>query len=912
MRNSLLRGVVEAAAIAANISKLAQHSITRSTPPPSSTTTPWPTQRQHPQQQEPVEVSEDEYTPAFISVPQHQPHPTPAAQQHRPQQPLTLPKDEQPATLPKEDVQQPKQDIPPPKAPSPPPAPITPQQSKPVSEPTPPPPTTAPPPPPPTSTATDEDYDPETTPRQTPLRAAKVPSSRLGRLMHYGSLGAGLAWGAAGQYISPSPGGSKNAFMGEANLRRLVDKLSTMRGAALKMGQFMSIQDSNMLPPELEEVLLRVQNSANYMPEWQMEKVMREDLGPEWRSNFDSFSPIPFAAASIGQVHSAILSSTHPSPLAGTKVAVKIQFPGIKQSIASDLGYLTTLLTASALLPRGLFLDKTIETMRGELEDECDYVREAEMGRRFARLLDEVQGPGKSSAVEGVMDFAVPRVVDDLCTGRVLTTEMMKGRPLTQSARYSQERRNQIATSILRLCLQELFQFRLMQTDPNWSNFLLNERTNTLELLDFGATREYSPAFIDKWFALLSAAVRGDRESCLEWSAKIGYLTGEESDAMLEAHLSSMLLLAEPFSPSSPSPYPFTNQTITSRVRSHIPVMLKERKTPPPKETYSLNRKLSGAFLLCARLGAEVPCREVWEEVAGAYRREVELASTSGGTNGRVVEARRGIHTLARGAQGRSVRQGPSELASPILSHPWIQRRLQHTPTHAYGRQRPLNLRATWDQTLSPRLPTSSQSRAKLELPQDPLGIESPTSGVEAPVLGPNKVAEETMKGALGQSEEGGGVKSGPKPVWIRGIMVPRKPPPPGPEDCCMSGCVHCTYDIYADAIQDYISSLDLARQDLERLEPALSEEDWERARELGIKRVIVAQQQKMKGKEKAQEEAQREVDEAVRNVVDPTLRAFLDMERRMKKKIKAEGKVVEKEGLEREREKEKVKVNKA
>ncbi|KAE8269334.1 hypothetical protein A4X09_0g2987, partial [Tilletia walkeri] len=809
MRNSLLRAVVEAAAIAANISKLAQHSITR-TAPPSTTGTPWPTQRHHPQQQqEPVEVSEDEYTPAFISVPQHQHQPpATAAQQHRPQQPLTLPKDKQPATISKEDAQQPTQDIPSPKAPSPPPAPIAPQQSKPVPDPTPPPPTTAPPPPPPTSTATDEDYDPESTPRQTPLRAAKVPSSRLGRLMHYGSLGAGLAWGAAGQYISPSPGGSKNAFMGEANLRRLVDKLSTMRGAALKMGQFMSIQDSNMLPPELEEVLLRVQNSANYMPEWQMEKVMREDLGPEWRSNFDSFSPIPFAAASIGQVHSAILSSTHPSPLAGTKVAVKIQFPGIKQSIASDLGYLTTLLTASALLPRGLFLDKTIETMRGELEDECDYVREAEMGRRFARLLDEVQGPGKSSAVEGVMDFAVPRVVDELCTGRVLTTEMMKGRPLTQSARYSQERRNQIATSILRLCLQELFQFRLMQTDPNWSNFLLNERTDTLELLDFGATREYSPAFIDKWFALLSAAVRGDRESCLEWSAKIGYLTGEESEAMLEAHLSSMLLLAEPFSPSSPSPYPFTNQTITSRVRSHIPVMLKERKTPPPKETYSLNRKLSGAFLLCARLGAEVPCREVWEEVAGEYRREVELASTSA-VNGRVVEARRGIHTLARGAQGRSVRQGHSELASPILSHPWIQRHMQQSSTPFvavnssssfstsaviekdgaldYGRQRPLNLRAIWANKLPPQPPTSSQTRAKLELPQDPLGIESPTSGVEAPVLGPNKVAEETMKGALGQSEEGGGVKNGPKPVWIRGIMVPRKPPPPGPEDCCMS-----------------------------------------------------------------------------------------------------------------------------
>ncbi|KAE8226064.1 hypothetical protein CF326_g7762 [Tilletia indica] len=180
---------------------------------------------------------------------------------------------------------------PPPSAPLAPsassPAPIPPQQSRPVPDPTPP--TTAPPLPPPaapapapTATDEDEDYDPETTPCLTPLRAAKEPSSRLGRLMHYGSLVARLAWGAAGQHISPSScSGYENAFIGEAHLRRLVEKLSTMRGAVLKMGHFMSIQDSNMFPPELEEVLLRVQNSANFMPKWQMEKAMHEDLRPD-------------------------------------------------------------------------------------------------------------------------------------------------------------------------------------------------------------------------------------------------------------------------------------------------------------------------------------------------------------------------------------------------------------------------------------------------------------------------------------------------------------------------------------------------------------------------------------------------------------------------------------------------------
>ncbi|KAK0555741.1 hypothetical protein OC844_006021 [Tilletia horrida] len=811
-----------------------------------------------------------------------------------------------------------------------------------------------------------DEYDPENIPRAAPLRAAKVPSSRLGRLMHYGSLGAGLAWGAAGSFLSGGGAGSSggNAFIGEANLRRLVDKLSTMRGAALKMGQFMSIQDSNMLPPELEEVLLRVQNSANYMPEWQMEKVMTEDLGPDWRSHFDQFSPIPFAAASIGQVHSAILSSSHPSPLAGQKVAVKIQFPGIKQSIASDLSYLSTLLTASALLPKGLFLESTIKTMRGELEDECDYEREAEMGRRFARLL-EAAAP---SSIEGVMQFCVPRVVDELCTGRVLTTEMMKGRPLTQASRYDQERRNRIATSILRLCLQELFHFRLMQTDPNWSNFLLNERTNELELLDFGATREYSAEFIEQWFALLSAAVRGDRESCLEWSHRIGYLTGAESEGMLEAHLSSMLLLAEPFSASSPSPYAFTNQTITARVRSHIPLMLRERKTPPPKETYSLNRKLSGAFLLCARLGADVRCREVWEEVAGSYKPLSALRSGSPASGWSAAGAR-GFHTTAAASasapfpSASAARSMDSSRPSSMLAGAKTRRRFDGLAQAPHGRAsssssltgagsgqgagagaleggfataaddddgppaRRLDLRSEWSRQHQQRLGLERQQRshrsstldeglAQLEIPRDPVGVESSSSHT-APVVSGKGAAEARMKIALGQEEgpaaaattttavqeeeevvvAAGG--AGPKPVLIRDVLVPRKPPPPGPEDCCMSGCAHCTYDVYADAIQEYIAELGRARDALVGLVPALGEGEWAEAEALGIKRPSASSggpAQPRGGRsgggggganDEAEAEAEREVDEAVRAVEDPTLRAFLDMERRMKKKAR-------------------------
>ena len=377
-----------------------------------------------------------------------------------------------------------------------------------------------------------EEYDAATEVRQTPVRAAKVPSSRLGRLFHYGGLGAGLALGAAGQLFrgAPQDGAPKSLFMSEQNVARLVDKLSTMRGAALKLGQFLSIQETKLLPPQIENVLHRVQNSANYMPAWQMDRVMQQEYGcDDWRDRyFAKFDEVPFASASIGQVHSAVLREDFADPsMAGKRVAVKIQFPGVFESIDSDLSYIRWLVSASALLPKGLFLENSLKVMSRELKDECDYTREAEMGRRFYELLKDSD------------DFEAPRVVDSLSKSKVLVTEMMRGRPLTQALRYSQEKRDKIAESILQLSLTELFRFRLMQTDPNWSNFLYNERNGKIQLIDFGATREYSKEFMDDWLRMLQAAIRGNHRECIDWSRKVGYLTGEESEVSLFCLLST-------------------------------------------------------------------------------------------------------------------------------------------------------------------------------------------------------------------------------------------------------------------------------------------------------------------------------------------------------------------------------------
>jgi len=433
------------------------------------------------------------------------------------------------------------------------------------------------------------------------MRESQVPSSRFGRIWQYAGLGASMTMGAAAEGFRRMTGSESqpgaSIMLSSANMERLVAKLSRMRGAALKLGQMLSFQDSKLLPPTIHQVLQRVQDSADYMPASQRDQVLRSNLGDNWRDLYSSFDEKPLAAASIGQVHGAVMKST------GERAVVKIQYPGVASSISSDLNNLSVLLNASRLLPKGLYLDKTIANARTELGWECDYIREAEAAKKFRQLLEDETDT-----------FLVPKIYDEACGPQVITMQRMEGTAVTKCRDLSQEQMDWIGTQILRLCLREIVEFRFMQTDPNWTNFLYNGHTQKLELLDFGASRKFADSFVDSYTRILLAASRDDREACRDLSIKLGYLTGMESKAMLDAHIASVTTLAEPFKDTSPNVYDFRDQTITDRVREYIPVMLRERLAPPPEETYSLHRKLSGAFLLLARLGARVECKKLFAD----------------------------------------------------------------------------------------------------------------------------------------------------------------------------------------------------------------------------------------------------------------------------------------------------------
>ncbi|XP_022093105.1 atypical kinase COQ8B, mitochondrial-like [Acanthaster planci] len=432
-----------------------------------------------------------------------------------------------------------------------------------------------------------------------------VPASRLGRVWNFGGLAAGLGIGAVAEKAKRSLGLREDGKLGgsllltEANAERIVDTLCRVRGAALKLGQMLSIQDNALISPELQRVFDRVRQSADFMPAWQMERVLKQELGENWRSKVASFEDRPFAAASIGQVHAATMHD-------GREVAMKIQYPGVAQGIDSDINNLMAILKVWNVLPEGLYVENAVDVARKELAWEVDYTREAEWYRSFKHIL-------RDDPI-----FIVPEVMSELSTKQILTTELMEGMSLDKAEGLDQDTRNHICMNILRLCLKELFEWHCMQTDPNWSNFLYNQRTKKVALIDFGASRNFSKSFVDDYIKVIKGASSGSREDVLEYSKRLGFLTGYESKVMEKAHVDAVMILGEPF--MSEEPFDFATQDTTRRIQSILPVMLNHRLAPPPEESYSLHRKMSGAFLLCTKLGAKIRCKELFDVVYSRYQ----------------------------------------------------------------------------------------------------------------------------------------------------------------------------------------------------------------------------------------------------------------------------------------------------
>lgn len=430
---------------------------------------------------------------------------------------------------------------------------------------------------------------------------APVPSGRLARFGRMARLATGIAGGMLAEggrrIVRGDVPRARDLLLTPANARRLAEQLATLRGAAMKLGQLLSMDDGDLLPAELRTILARLRSDARSMPRAQLEAELRKAWGKDWQGMFAEFDWQPIAAASIGQVHRATLPD-------GRKLALKIQYPGVAQSIDSDVDNVATLLRLTGLLPKGLDIDSLLDEAKRQLRAEADYLREAAHMQRFEALLGDDP------------DFVIPQVDTELTRRRVLAMSLVYGKPLESLDSAAQPVRDRVGGLLFRLLFREIFQFRLIQTDPNFANYLYQPDTRRIVLLDFGATRRYSKRIVEGYRDLFRGGLERDRARLLAGASTIGYFPHGLSPGHRDALLDLFELASEPLLVEGP--YDFAASDLSGRLREAAMDLgfRSGYRHNPPADAVFLHRKLGGIFLLAARLGARVDLADIVKQYA--------------------------------------------------------------------------------------------------------------------------------------------------------------------------------------------------------------------------------------------------------------------------------------------------------
>jgi len=428
--------------------------------------------------------------------------------------------------------------------------------------------------------------------KSSPLsNSARLPAGRLSRLARLGSLATGVAGNmlteGAKQWAKGERPNMKDLLLTPSNAKRVAGQLAQLRGAAMKVGQLLSMDAGDLLPTELSDILASLRADAKPMPLSQLSKVLEKNWGKNWHTQFKQFSFQPVAAASIGQVHSAYTKD-------GRHLALKIQYPHIKESIDSDVDNVASLLRLSGLIPKTVDLQPLLLEAKRQLHAEADYAREASWLLKYQQLLSNNQA------------FQLPNVYADYSTEHILAMSFVEGIPIESLCDASQADRNYVMSLLLELLFKEIFVFRLIQTDPNFANYQYNTVTKQLILLDFGATRAYPVTIAEGYRRLMQSAIEKNRDEMMIAAEQIGFFQDYIKADQREAVIDVFQQACEPL--TQQGLYDFGHSDLVSRIRDAGMRLSVEKDYwhTPPVDALFLHRKLGGLYLLAAKLKAQV------------------------------------------------------------------------------------------------------------------------------------------------------------------------------------------------------------------------------------------------------------------------------------------------------------------
>ena len=403
----------------------------------------------------------------------------------------------------------------------------------------------------------------------------------------------------------------------ERNAARYAEKLSNSRGVLLKAGQLMSfVQPAGFVAPEhwspYQDALAALRTDAEPMHIDLIRAVVETELGQPPETLFGHFEPEPLAAASIGQVHGAVLHD-------GQRVAVKVQYPGVADAIASDLAnteLLATLLKlAQSTLPRMPQLDaRAVATELGQrLSEELDYTRERANLEEFARIY------------AGHPTIRIPATHPQLSTGRVLTMDRVEGLGWDEALHAPQELRDQWGETINRFFFRSIYRNAVFHADPHPGNYVFHE-DGTVTVLDFGCVNRFDDEALAGFIGIAEATIAGDAE----WLARVfrqhGFISedGPSPEELLAFYRPTFECMI------APQPYRMTHDYTNRILNTFNPFgpegHVSRKFALPPKFVLS-TRIYLGLYSVLAALEAQADWVTPYEEDLRYYKENVKCRS---------------------------------------------------------------------------------------------------------------------------------------------------------------------------------------------------------------------------------------------------------------------------------------------
>lgn len=378
----------------------------------------------------------------------------------------------------------------------------------------------------------------------------------------------------------------------ENNIQEVVKELGLMKGSLMKAGQMLSLYSSSFLHPEIKKILKSLEGQTQFLA-WD---EISKNIPSSWAKELD-IEETPLAAASLGQVHKV-------QPKNGeSSFVMKIQYSGVKKAIENDLRFLKWLLKALKVLPQEMDMDEAFSEVRLMLYQETDYANEANLTMHYHRLISSYS------------EYKIPRIIPEYSTATILSSEFIHGFPLSspEVQELTEDERSELGKSFLKLLFLEIFEWGMIQTDPNPGNYLVIREDHKVKwgLLDFGATKVAPPEFLKSYQNLILSCAQGDRELFFKTFKDLGYLSITK-DSNLDLIWEYMTVISAPFRTDD---YDWKNSNIHEEAMKFFPEFMKQVSIgSPPRDAIFLDRKVGGTYFILKELGGRFNARALLQE----------------------------------------------------------------------------------------------------------------------------------------------------------------------------------------------------------------------------------------------------------------------------------------------------------